>query len=274
MWLAWDIAAGIGVALGVVAVAARRWRHRLAEVIRPWIWELTLIFLLYALWQFGGRFNLMKPDGALAKGDAIWRLQRWLHLPSELSLQRAVLPHPLLVKASNIYYAVAHVPALIAFLIWLFAWHRERYPIVRTVLAFMTAVSLGLHLIPVAPPRMFPGLGFVDTALLYNQSVYGAAGAGVSDQLGAMPSLHVGWAVLVGFAAVWAGRSKWRWLALAHPLLTLLVVADTANHWWLDGVGAVLLIPPAWWLHRRAVAFIDRYRHAASDASRELELTR
>ena len=272
MWLAWDIAAWIGVALGVVGWATRNASNRWTARLRPFVWEATLIFLLYALWQWGGRFNLMKPDGALARGDAIWRLQRWLHLPSELSLQRAVLPHPLLVKASNIYYAVAHVPALIIFLIWLFAWHRERYPVVRTVLAFMTAASLGLHLIPVAPPRMFPGLGFVDTALLYNQSVYGAAGAGVSDQLGAMPSLHVGWAVLVGLGAVWAGRSRWRWLALAHPILTLLAVTDTANHWWLDGVGAVLLIPPAWWLHRRAVALIAA-RRAVAAPKRELELT-
>ena len=57
-----------------------------------------------------------------------------------------------------------------------------------------------------------------------------------------MPSLHVGWAVLVGVAAVLISSSRWRWLVLAHPVVTLVVVAATANHWWLDGVVAVVIL--------------------------------
>ncbi len=53
-----------------------------------------------------------------------------------------------------------------------------------------------------APPRFLPDLGFVDAGLMYHLSVYGAGGSGISNQLAAMPSLHVGWAVLVGVAAV------------------------------------------------------------------------
>jgi hypothetical protein len=37
-------------------------------------------------------------------------------------------------------------------------------------------------------------------------------------------------------------RSRWRWLAAGYPLLTLLVVVVTANHFWLDGVAAGLLV--------------------------------
>ena len=161
-----------------------------------------------------------------------------MHLPSELTIQHWVLPHPWLVQAANAYYAVVHVPALIAMLIWLFVRHRDRYPAVRNTLALLTGACLLVQLVPVMPPRFMTSLGFVDTGHLYGQSVYTALGRGASDQLSAMPSLHVGWALLVGIVVVVASTSRWRWIVLAHPVLTITVVVVTANHWWLDGVVA------------------------------------
>lgn len=251
MWLPWEYAVTIGVGLALAGVLTRRSSARPVRLARPFLWESVTILFLYALWQWGGRFNLMDGRDAVKRGQQILDLQDTLRLPSELSLQKLVLPHEWLVQFSNIYYAAAHVPAVIIVLIWLFAFHRRHYYPVRNVLAITTAVSLFTHLVPVAPPRLIPGSGFVDTALLYNQSVYGPAGTGVSDQFAALPSVHVLWAVLVGVGAVWASRSRWRWLVVLHPLLTLFVVADTANHYWLDGVAAVILIPPAWWLQDR-----------------------
>lgn len=251
MWLPWEYAVTIGVGLTLAGVLTRRSSARAVRLARPFLWESVTILFLYALWQWGGRFNLMDGRDAVKRGQQILDLQDTLRFPSELGLQKLVLPHEWLVQFSNIYYAVAHVPAIIIVLIWLFAFHRRHYYPVRNVLAITTAVSLFTHLVPVAPPRLIPGSGFVDTALLYNQSVYGPAGTGVSDQFAALPSVHVLWAVLVGIGAVWASRSRWRWLVVLHPLVTLFVVADTANHYWLDGVAAVILIPPAWWLQDR-----------------------
>jgi hypothetical protein len=54
--------------------------------------------------------------------------------------------------------------------------------------------------------------------------------------------VHVGWALIVAFAVITVSRSRWRWLAAGYPLLTLLVVVVTANHFWLDGVAAGLLV--------------------------------
>jgi hypothetical protein len=176
--------------------------------------------------------------GATSHAEWLWDVEQRLHLPSELSLQHLVLPHPLVVQFFNGYYAVMHVPALGALLIWLFARHRNDYPWVRNTLALLTFSCLMVQMIPMAPPRLLPGLGFVDTGLLYHQSVYGTGGSGISNQLAAMPSLHVGWALLVGVAAVRISRSPWRWLVVVHPVLTILSVTATANHWWLDGVVA------------------------------------
>jgi PAP2 superfamily len=155
-------------------------------------------------------------------------------------------------------------PALIIFLIWCFFRHREHYPSVRNTVAILTAACLLIQLIPVAPPRMFANLGFVDTALRYGQSVYGAVGSGFADQLSAMPSVHVGWAVLIAVFALRISRSPWRWLVLVHTTLTILVVTVTANHWWLDGVVAVMLLAMAIVSERRSRALITRLRSRAS----------
>ena len=57
-----------------------------------------------------------------------------------------------------------------------------------------------------------------------------------------MPSIHIGWALLVALVAVATARSRWRWLALAYPALTTLAVVVTANHFWLDGIAAAALL--------------------------------
>ena len=38
------------------------------------------------------------------------------------------------------------------------------------------------------------------------------------DQLSAMPSVHVAWAVLVALGVILFSTSRWRWLILAHPV--------------------------------------------------------
>ena len=65
---------------------------------------------------------------------------------------------------------------------------------------------------------------------------------GVANQYAAMPSLHIAWAVLVAITVVRVSRSRWRWLAILHPVITIFVVVATGNHYWLDGlVGLALL---------------------------------
>ena len=77
-----------------------------------------------------------------------------------------------------------------------------------------TGLSLLVQLIPVAPPRMLPADQMVDTAVMYGQSVYGSVAGFRADQLSAMPSVHIGWALLVAVVVVQVSRSRWRWLAL------------------------------------------------------------
>jgi hypothetical protein len=240
--LGWREAA---VTAGVLAVA----RPVLTHTSKPklaaagvFAGETSLLLALFALWQYAGSFALLGPGGALSRASWIWHAERVMHLPSETSVQRLFLPHPLLVQFFNLYYDTLHFPVLIACLAWLFIWHRDRYPQIRTTLVAFTALSLVIQLIPVAPPRMLPFTGLVDTAMLYHQSVYGTVAGFDPDQLSAMPSVHVGWAILVAIAVIATARSRWRWLAVGYPILTTLAVVVTANHFWLDGIVAGLLL--------------------------------
>jgi hypothetical protein len=236
-WLPWQEAAEVaGVTAATWTVTSRATRPW-ARALRPWAQELTLILLLYGVWQYAGEVSLGRTSSALARGSLIWDVERALHLPSERTVQALVLHHRTLLYWLNVYYAVVHVPALGICLIWLFVRHRDRYAPVRTVVALVTGACLAIQLFPVAPPRLLPHLGIVDTGALVGPNVYSRGAPGI-DQFSAMPSLHVGWAFAVAGAIMVVSRSPWRWSALAYPAVTTLVVVFTGNHFWGDAIVA------------------------------------
>ncbi|MDT4945307.1 MAG: hypothetical protein QOH14_2040 [Pseudonocardiales bacterium] len=263
--LTWQQAAALAAVLlavagGMYASAAPR-----ARSIVPYAREAGVISALYALWQLAGTLSVLGTSRAFERADWIVRVEHDWHLPSEASVQRLVDAHPLIVQGCNLYYASMHFGALFVFLPWLFLRHREHYARVRLSLVLVTLVCLLVQLIPVAPPRLLPG--FVDTAQRYGQSVYASGLA--PDQLSAMPSVHVAWAVLIGWAVVRVSSSRRRWLALAHPILTIFVITATANHFWLDGVVAVVLLAACVWAQRGVTRVLARRRNR-SDAPNEL----
>jgi hypothetical protein len=240
--LSWAQAAGAAASLGIATVALRAARKPRLASVAVFTQETGLVLGLFALWQYAGSFSVMGPGGAIGRARWIWQAERALHLPSETAIQRLFLPHPLGIQFFNLYYDALHFPALIVCLVWLFVWHRASYSRWRTTLAAFTGISLLVQLIPVAPPRMLPGTGLVDTAVIYHQSVYANVAGFNADQLSAVPSVHIGWAILVAIAVITTAKSSWRWLALAYPVLTTLAVIVTANHFWLDGVAAAAIL--------------------------------
>jgi len=252
-WLEAAIATGLVLAVAVVAALARR-RSGSPRfgVIAVFAREAGMLLGLFALWTYAGSKSEVSLAEAMRRAAWIWHAERDIGLPSEAALQRVFLPHPLLVEALNWYYAVLHFPVLIGCLVWLFVWHRGEYWRVRTLVLLFTAVSLLVQFIPVAPPRLLPLTGMTDTGLTYGQSVYGAHAGIDADQLSAMPSIHIGWALLVAVVVVATVRSRWRWVALAYPVLTTLAVVVTANHFWLDGVAAAVLLVMAFGAQRVA----------------------
>jgi hypothetical protein len=240
--LSWHASAIIAACLALAVPSLRRSPNRFLAGSVPYAQESAVILGLFALWQYAGSFGVMGPDGALGRAQWIWDAERAAHLPSETTVQAFFLPHPLIVEFFNYYYASLHFPVLVGTMIWLFVRHRDRYPAARTTLVALTAACLLIQLIPVAPPRMLPSTGMVDTAIEYGQSVYSMTAGFNPDQLSAMPSVHVGWAVLVAILIIRTARTRWRWLWLLYPAATTLIVAATANHFWADGIVAAALL--------------------------------
>jgi hypothetical protein len=209
--------------------------------------ELLLLFTLFVGYRAGRLLTIDHTAAAFANARKVWDVERWLHLPREQVVQGWLLHSARLVELANSYYAFVHFPATVAFLVWMFLRRPAHYFWVRRTLIILTAASLVGHVVfPLAPPRMQPGLGFVDTGALFGPNVYGPpAGGSIANQFAAMPSLHIGWAMLVAVGLIASTRSRWRWLWLAHPIITILVVVGTANHWWLDGIVALVLLTGA-----------------------------
>jgi hypothetical protein len=204
--------------------------------------EIGIVVGLFVLWRLASAISVGGDAGAFARGRWIWRFERTLRLPSELSVQNGLLRHHDLVQAVNVFYLAAHVGGLVVFLPWLFIRHREHYRQWRNVIAVFTGVSVLIQLISVAPPRLLPQYGFVDTGALYHESAYQHLGQGLIGQLSSMPSIHVGWAIAIAWAVISTSSSRLRWLVIAHPILTVYAVVATANHFWLDCIAAAGLV--------------------------------
>ncbi|HUR01218.1 MAG TPA: phosphatase PAP2 family protein [Nonomuraea sp.] len=208
--------------------------------------ELLAMVVLFSIYKFGRVVHTSDVDLAYTNAQRIWDFERWSHLPNELDAQQAMLPMQGLVEFANTYYAFVHIPATAVFLIWMYLRRPELYPPVRRAIIAMTAVALLGHILfPLAPPRMLTQYGFVDTAAVYGPAnVYGADPDAQSliNQYAAMPSLHVGWAMLVAAGMIAAFKTQWRWLWLLHPTITSMAVVGTANHYWIDGIIACVVL--------------------------------
>ena len=274
MWLPWKAALALAAALAIVPFLVviglfARPRHRGLRYALSFARETAVILGLYALWQFAGTLSLLKVNGAVSRGRWIFHFEQRVHLPGELWVQHLVLEVVAAHTSAQRVLRDRALPAMIAFLIWMFVRHRDRYPQVRNTMVIVTGAALAIQLIPVAPPRLTPGLGFVDTGALFHQSVYAAVGTPGPDQLSAMPSVHVAWSMLVGLGVVLYSTSRWRGWIIAHPAITLLAVVATGNHWWFDGIVSVQLIGVAIVVERSMHAVLTRLAARSAPAPRD-----
>jgi hypothetical protein len=174
-------------------------------------------------------------------------VQRSVGLDVEAGLQ-AALGSWWIFKAANWYYLV-HFPVTVAVLVgsYFFA-RRSKFNQLRNSLVGATSVALLVHVrYPLAPPRMLDG--YLDTAAAFGPNPYALPGSDSANQFAAMPSMHVGWAVLVALV-LWSASSRpWvRVAGICHAIITSTVVIVTANHYVLDvliGAGLALI---AWFL--------------------------
>ena len=274
------------------------------RVHRVYWWKEALIvaaFYLVYSWtrnQFGS--NAIAADGvpeqAFNNAEKVIRLERFVGLYHEETLQDLFLPWRAFIQFWNTWYGTAHFFVTIVVFALLF-WKRPGvFPQWRNSLAFMTALAIvGFALFPLMPPRLLDApcdeyggaciasglrgdpdegasFGYVDTLAEYGGpwSFDNETMTDISNQYAAMPSMHIGWSMWCAVATWPLLRRRWqRVVVMLYPLITLFCIIVTANHYWIDGVGGLLAFGlgtlMGWGLHRWNQNRLDA-RHALRSA--------
>jgi hypothetical protein len=188
-------------------------------------------------------------DAALHNAHHIVAVQRWLGLYHEPAFQQALLRSEVVSGIFNSVYIFGHWPVIVVTLLWLARQHPGVY--LRTRDAMLLSGAIGLivfALFPVAPPRL-AGLGMTDTVSATSVAYRALQPTIFTNQYAAMPSLHVGWNLLMGLAIVAATRHLLvRFAAVTMVLVMAIAVVLTANHYFVDAIVGVALTTASWFV--------------------------
>ncbi len=179
---------------------------------------------------------------ALGNAHELISVERSLSLFHEAAVQDALSSiHGVL----STYYMLGLGPVVAATLIWLAFLKREHYVALRTaLLVSLGFAALSYALLPMAPPRLVPDIGIADTVGLAAGHDTGSFGGVLPfNPYAAMPSMHVGWSLLVGIFGFRALRGNpLRWIFALHPVVMAVTVSATGNHYFLDSAAGVAVV--------------------------------
>ena len=234
---------------------------------RPLSWkrELVLITAVYGTYtlvrnRFGSaRLDTGSRESAFRNAVRVIDLERAMRIFHELTVQQFFLDTPA-IPFFNLYYGIAHFAVTIAVLVWLLVKRPTNFRRWRSALLLTTVLGVvGYSAMPLMPPRLLNAGGrygseattevadytFTDT-LRSDEGAWSFDSGPVdqlSNQYAAMPSLHIAWSVWCACVIIACSRRRrLRWLALTHPVVTLIAIVSTANHFFLDAVGGLAVL--------------------------------
>jgi membrane-associated phospholipid phosphatase len=191
------------------------------------------------------------PYEAFDNAFKIIRLERQLGIFHELTIQRWLIDHARgIVNIANDFYTIGYFPVLILCSVLLYRFKPERFSIFK--MSFLLGLGFALvcfTVFPLAPPRLLPEVGFVDTQQVFGSSLYNQKSVlSFYNPYAAMPSLHFGWALLVGIMACGFERRVFKALGVLYPCCMALVIVTTGHHYFLDIVGGGIVVGLAYTL--------------------------
>jgi len=168
---------------------------------------------------------------AVDHASTVVSIEQGAHVFVEHDIQNAVQAVPSLSGALGFCYLIGHVAVTSAVLLWLHGRRPAVFAVVRTTLMVATLFALvGYVVFPTAPPRL-ADLGISNTSVGLES---GPAGW-FYNPYAAVPSMHIGYAVVIGAALFACGRRRsLRILGVLYPLLVLFVIVATGNHFFFD----------------------------------------
>jgi len=231
----------------------RSWRETLPAGGRDAFRQLFLLLACYAAYDVARVAVRGREAAAMADARAIINAEKTLHLYVEPFIQAKLSYVHVLVEGMNWFYANAHLPATILMLTWIYLYRHETWSFFRNWFLTMNALAMTVFaILPVAPPRLVPTSGIVDTLFLYSPHPYSTGVLSfVTNQYAALPSLHIGYSVFLALAVFLLSSNRVaRTLAVVYPVLVLIAIVVTGNHYLLDAVAGVLVL---------GVAFVANY---------------
>jgi PAP2 superfamily protein len=235
-----------------------------------WWKEAILVIAFYSVYsltrnRFGSHRVEIGEEPVHAFNNALHIIdwEKALHLFREQQIQSHFLDLTIFLQFWNTFYGTAHFVVTAGVFVWLYRARPSIFPLWRNVLGATTALAIiGFSLFPLMPPRLLDShqlygggrleqtrdiepFGFVDTLEEYGGPWSFDSGAmqKVSNQYAAMPSLHIAWSTWCALVMWQLTRKRWvRGLAVAYPILTLFGIVVTANHFFLDAVGGLVIL--------------------------------
>ncbi|MGD9573367.1 MAG: phosphatase PAP2 family protein [Thermoleophilia bacterium] len=220
--------------------------HRVRPITTPGPWRELGIFAL-ALLAYQASRAVVIGDAATALDNtaAIVDAERALGIFWEPAVQGWAAGHEGLLHVLNQFYLFAHLPVTAAFFVWVWRRRRPAYRVLRDGFLAANAIALAVFVaLPVAPPRL-AGLDGLDDTLrtVSGVDLHGGVLSGFFNPYAAVPSMHAGYALLVGVGVALLARRAWvRALALVYPAVVVLTIVATANHFVLDAVAGALVM--------------------------------
>ena len=221
-----------------------RWREALvARWHSTWL-ELLLVTAGIVAYFSARGLTEAKPEKAIAHARDVVAFERWSHLYHEPFLQGLIIDHKTTIDVLNWIYIWGHWPVIVVTLLWLVHSHPAPYRVLRN--AFFVSGMIGVCifvLYPVAPPRL-AGLGLYDTVSAQSHAYRVLQPPAFVNQYAAVPSLHVGWNLLIGiFVVRYARRTVLRVIGALLPMAMTASVVLTANHYVIDALlGAIVAL--------------------------------
>jgi len=206
-----------------------------------WWGEIIAVLAFYGVYSFIRNLHHGNPQEAYEHALDIIRWQETLGISHEQAIQAWALGSRAAIIAANYFYGSLHFIVTGGVMIYLYRKWSDDYPLWRNTLAVGTGLALiGFAFFPLMPPRLLPHhYGFVDT--LAKDPAFWSFNSGavskISNQFAAMPSVHCCWALWCACALVPRLKHAWaKWAAVSYPVLTVIVIVITANHYFLDAV--------------------------------------
>jgi hypothetical protein len=227
-----------------------------------------LVLIVTAVLLYFGVRGLTQGDvsDAVKTGLDILKFEAKLGLDFEHWAQGLIVDNHALVTFSNWVYIWGHWPVISAVLLWTYITNRPAFLTLRNAMFISGAIGLVIFMsYPVAPPRLLE-VGLMDTVSEFSNSYRILQPPSLVNQYAAVPSLHVGWNLLIGITIFTSTRRIWlRIIGVIIPILMAISVIVTANHFVIDGIlGAIVALVGLWASKRftpQLVELDDRFRN-------------